>query len=92
MYLFYSTKLDIAFAVEQLSKQNTNLKIGNLRVTKRVIWYFKGTIQLKIVYKASNINPAPYGLIEYVNSNYAGDPEDKKSVIGYCFFINRAVL
>ena len=34
----------------------------------------------------------PYGLVSYADSNFAGDPEDRKSVIGYCFFLNRAMV
>ena len=34
----------------------------------------------------------PYGLVSYADSNFAGDPEDQKSVIGYCFFLNRAMV
>lgn len=32
-----------------------------------------------------------YGLVGYAYSNYAGDPEDRKSVMGYCFFFNGAL-
>lgn len=41
---------------------------------------------------SSPISPAPYGLIGYGDSNFAGDPEDRKSVMGYCFFLNGAVV
>ena len=34
----------------------------------------------------------PYGLIGYADSNFAGDPEDQKSVMGNCFFLNRVVV
>lgn len=36
--------------------------------------------------------PPPYGLIGYTDSNYAGDPEDRKSVMGYCFYVNGALV
>ena len=26
------------------------------------------------------------GIETYVDSSYSGDPEDKKSITGYCFF------
>ena len=55
------------------------------------------TIHLELVYGqrpdgSSPILPAPYGLIGYGDSNFAGDPEDRKSVMGYCFFLNGAVV
>ena len=37
-------------------------------------------------------DPPSYGLIGFVDSNFAGDPEDRKSVMGYCFFLNEAVV
>lgn len=37
-------------------------------------------------------DPPPYGLIDYADSNFAGDPEDQKLVMDYCFFLNRAVV
>ncbi len=36
--------------------------------------------------------PLPYGLIGYADSNFADDPEDQKSVIGNCFFLNGVVV
>lgn len=40
----------------------------------------------------SPVDPLPYGLIGYINSNFAGDPKHWKLVIGYCFFIHGAVI
>lgn len=48
-------------------------------------------MHLGITYGTSEVDPKPYGLMGYANSNYAGDPEDRKSVMGHCFFINGAV-
>ena len=36
--------------------------------------------------------PAPFELIGYADSNFAGGPEDRKSVMGYCFFMAGALL
>ena len=36
--------------------------------------------------------PPPYGLAGYADSNFAGDPEDRKSVMGHCFFLNGAIV
>lgn len=37
-------------------------------------------------------DPPPYSLIRNTDSNFASDPEDRKSVIRYCFFFNRVVV
>lgn len=35
---------------------------------------------------------SPYGLVDYADSNFSKDPKDWKLVIGYCFFLNKAVV
>lgn len=97
MYLTCGIRPDIAFAVGRLSKHNADPRKGHLRAAKRVVRYLKGKIQLELVYGqrpdgCSPIDPAPYGLVRYGDSNFAGDSEDRKSIMGYCFFLNGAVV
>lgn len=92
MYLSCGTRPDIAFAVGQLSKRNADPRVGYLKAAKRVLRYLKGTMHIGITYGASEAKPSPYGLTGYADSNCAGDPEDCKLVMGYCFFINGAVV
>ena len=33
-----------------------------------------------------------YGLVDYADSNFARNPENKKLVMGYYFFLNRAMV
>lgn len=94
------------FIVWQLSKQNADLRVGHLKAVKRVVQYLKSTIQLKLTYgiwpeqtrtkskKKAKIpmRPVIIRLIGYINSNYASDLEDRKSVIGNNFFIYRAIV
>lgn len=35
---------------------------------------------------------SPYTLIGYANNNFAGDLKNCKSVMEYCFFLNRAIV
>lgn len=37
-------------------------------------------------------NSPLYGLTRYTNSNFTKDLDNYKSVMGYCFFLNRAVV
>lgn len=94
MYLSYSTRPDIAFAVGQLSRQNASPRVSHLKTAKRVIQYLKGIIHLGIVYKTgtNKESQSPYGLVSYANSNYADNPKNCKSVMGYYFFINGRVV
>lgn len=95
MYLPCGTRLDIAFVVGQLSRHTSDPRAGHLRIAKRVLRYLKGIITLGITWGG---DPAghqdkypPRGIVGYADSNYAGDPEDRKSVAGHCFFIGRLV-
>lgn len=38
------------------------------------------------------VSLAPFGLVGYTNSNYAGDPKNKKSVIRNYFFLHEAIV
>lgn len=44
MYLICETKPNIAFAIEQLSKHNTNPKKCHLQAVKKVVRYLKKII------------------------------------------------
>ena len=97
MYLACGTRPDIAFAVGQLSKHNADPRKGHLRAAKRVVRYLKGTMEMGMIFGRESTNrqprdPPPYGLEGYADSNFAGDPEDRKSLMGYCFFRNGAVV
>jgi hypothetical protein len=56
----------------------------HLQAAKRILRYLKGTINYGIFYK-KNENKQ---LIEYTDSDYAGDIADKKSTSGYVFMLS----
>ena len=69
----------------------------HLRAAKRAVRYLKGTMEMGLIFSRESTNrqprdPPPYGLEGYADSNFAGDPEDRKSLMGYCFFLNGAVV
>ncbi len=95
MYLACGTRPDIAFVVSQLSKYNADPRKGHLQVAKKVVRYLKGIMQMGLVFgrevKGHLLRDLPpYDFIGYANSNFAGNPGDRKSVMGYCFFLNGA--
>lgn len=84
--------------VEKLNYHNSNPRIGHLYITKQVLRYLKKTITLDIEWEN---NPAFHqlgekyedlGIVRYVDSKYAANLEDKKLIIGYCFFFSRAIV
>lgn len=97
IYFACGTKPDIAFAIEKLGKHNANSCKKHLRAVKQIIRYLKGTIHLELVYgqypdRSLPTLLAPYGLVRYKDSNFAGDQKDRKSVMRYCFFLNGALI
>lgn len=103
MYLLCETRPDIAFVVGQLSRRNADPRVSYFKAAKRVVRYLKGTMHLGLTYGSPlqfteqtkapiPTNTEPYSLIGYADSNYAGDPEDQKLVMGYCFYLNGAVI
>lgn len=103
MYLSCGTQPDISFVVGQLSKQNADPQAGYLKAAKQVVRYLKGTMHLGLIYGAHSqsedkaktktlARQLPFGLVKYVDNNYAGNPEDRKLMMGHCFFINGAII
>lgn len=97
MYFAYRTKPDIAFIIKKPSKYNADPQASHLKVAKQVIYYFKGTMYMEVIYRQRfdenlPIFLAPYGFIKCGNSNFIGDLEHRKSVMEYCFFLNNAII
>ena len=101
IYLLYSTKPDIFFAIRQLSKYNADSQISHIKVAKKFVYYLKGIMHLSLIYSGhlkdekeikASIILFPFRLIRYRDSSYAGNPENKKSVMEYCYFINGVII
>jgi len=59
-----------------------------------VLRYLKGTAELGLEFGNSVINiiKAVNGVKEYTNSNYVGDISNKKSIMGYVFFVSQGLV
>lgn len=96
MYFSYNTKANIVFVIKPLSRHNTDLKKSYLQVTKRIVRNLKGIMNIDLIFSWEIANHLlkklpPYGLVKYLDSNFARDLENWKSVISYYFFLNRVV-
>ena len=97
IYLACRTRPNIIFIVGKLSKHNADFRKSHLQAVKRVIRYLKSMIHLELIYRqgpdgSSLILPASYDLIRYGDNNFVKDPEDRKSVMRYYFFLNKAIV
>jgi hypothetical protein len=87
MYLT-STRPDIMFVVNMLSRHLTHPTKIHLQVVKRMLRYIKGTFAYGIFYKHEGNEE----LLGYTDSDYAGDLEDRKSTSGFLFLLSSEAI
>ena len=101
MYLLYSTRLNIFFAIRQLDKYNIDPQIESIKIVKKVIYYLKSIMYLNLIYDSYLkdkreikviITPFLFKFIRYKDSSCTKDFADKKSIIRYYYFINKIVI
>jgi len=82
LYLSTTTRPDIAFAVRVLSRFMSCTAQDHMRAAKSVLRYFRGTTRLGVMYGA---NEALQG---YVDADWAGDINGRRSTTGFIFTLN----
>jgi hypothetical protein len=91
LYLSCWTRPDISFAVSELSRFVSDPGLVHMQAAKRVIRYLKGTKELKLRYsrpEGVKINQ----LWGYVDSDWAGCIDTRKSTTGYLLMFNGAAV
>ena len=74
---------DLSFSVGVCARFQANLKMSHLIVVKRIIKYVSGTSDFGLFYsQESNVSLAGYSDIDW-----AGNANDRKSIIGGCFYV-----
>ena len=91
LYLSCWTRPDISFAVSELSRFVSDPGLVHMQAAKRVLRYLKGTKDLKLKYsrpEGVKINQ----LWGYVDSDWAGCIDTRKSTTGYLLMFNGAAI
>jgi hypothetical protein len=91
LYLACWTRPDIAFAVSELSRFVSDPGSVHMQAAKRVLRYLKGTKDLSLKYS----RPADGSLNllwGYVDSDWAGCVDTRKSTTGYVLMLNGAAI
>lgn len=83
MFISTSTRPDISFAVGMLCRYMDNPGPGHWKAAKQVLKYLKNTSTLGLHYTKSSKTPE---LSAYVDADYAGDEDARKSTTGYIFY------
>lgn len=82
MYLT-ATRPDLMYVVCLISRYMEKPTDIHLQAAKRVLRYLQGTVDMGILYSKGGSEE----LIAYVDSDYAGDVDDRKNTSGYLFFL-----
>jgi hypothetical protein len=83
MWLMLCTRPDLAFTVSMLSKFIYGPTTEHLAAATYTLRYLRNTVNLGIQYNAKN-SDMPIG---YTDSDFARDPDDRKSTSGYVFML-----
>jgi len=81
------TRPDISYNVNQLCQFlhcPTNI---HLTAAKRVLKYLKGTLQFGLQFNKGSLQ-----LNGFCDSDWAGNPDDRKSTSGYCIFLGSCLI
>ncbi|KAE8681319.1 hypothetical protein F3Y22_tig00111330pilonHSYRG00089 [Hibiscus syriacus] len=82
MYAMVCTRPDLAHAVSQVCKYMSKPGKQHWDAVKWIFRYLKGTVGHGIVFGSQRDNPLVVG---YVDSDYAGDLDNRRSTTGYVF-------
>ena len=80
MYAMIATRPDIDFAVGVVSRYMSNLGMKHWEAVKGIMRYLKATNTLCICYGSQDLS-----VRGYIDSNYAGDLDKRRSTPGYVF-------
>ncbi|KAL0454797.1 UNVERIFIED_CONTAM: Retrovirus-related Pol polyprotein from transposon TNT 1-94 [Sesamum latifolium] len=82
MYAMVCTHPDLAHAVSQVCKYMSKSGRHHWEAVKWIFRYLKGTFGHGVVFGSQQNDPL---IVGYVDFDYAGDLDDKRSTIGYVF-------
>ena len=88
-YLLTMTRLDIAFALSNVAKFNSNPTKDHWTAVKRIFRYLRGTQMFGLLYKRL---PKEQECVGYSDSDWAGDLNDRKSTSGYVFTVGGGAI
>ncbi|KAL0461191.1 UNVERIFIED_CONTAM: Retrovirus-related Pol polyprotein from transposon TNT 1-94 [Sesamum latifolium] len=82
MYAMVCTRPDLAHAVSKVCKYMSKPGKHNWKAVKWIFRYLKGTVGHGVIFGSQQNDPLVVG---YVDSDYAGDLDDRRSTTGYVF-------
>jgi hypothetical protein len=87
-YAQICTHHDLAFITGVLGRHQANPGIEHWKMVKKVLRYVQGTKDFMLTYRRSD----SLEIKGYSDADYAGDKDDKKSIIGHVFTLARGAI
>ncbi|XP_067208508.1 uncharacterized protein [Linepithema humile] len=88
LYLAQGTRPDIAFAVNNVSRFNSNFGKSHWTAVKRIFRYLKGTREIKVRYSKSDNDD----LVGFSDADWASDVDKRRSCTGYIFLMCKGAI
>ncbi|XP_050875805.1 secreted RxLR effector protein 161-like [Lathyrus oleraceus] len=83
------TRLGLAYSVGMVSRFMQKPKVSHLTTTKRILRYLNGTLDYGILFHATD-EEKECKLVDYTDSSWCSDAEDRKSTVGYVLMLGGA--
>ena len=87
MYLT-TTRRDIMYGVSLISRFMESPKNSHWQARKKILRYIAGTMNHGILYSTSD----DFQLVRYIDSDFAGNTEDRRSTYGYASHLGTGVV
>ena len=91
MFCMTTCRPDLAHAVGMLARRMSAPRVCDSAAARRVMRYLQGTRDLGILFKFATDSEFP-GLVGYADSDWAQDPERRRSTSGYVVLFNGAPI
>ncbi|KAH9718448.1 hypothetical protein KPL71_022235 [Citrus sinensis] len=82
------TRPKLAFSVNKLSQFMSDPRHSHCITCKRVLRYLKNTMNMCLRIKKSEY----FDLTAYTNADWASDPDDRRSINGYCVYLGNNLV
>ena len=82
------TRLDISCAIQQVSRFMYTPRHLHLVVVRRIIKYLRGTPSHGLFFPTGS----PLRLVAYSDADWAGCPDTRRSVSGWCMFLGDSLI
>lgn len=89
-YAACATRPDITFAVHTLAQYASNPDSSHYNAAKRILRYLKGTQSFYLNFKGTARDT--FTLYGFSDADWAASTSDRKSVGGYCFYLNDSLV